>query len=256
MEEIPLRSKASPRHFSKKWRGIVLSALGLLLVTGVMVALPHPKTIQAANTVTAGDWPMYMHDVGRSSNNSTETIINQSSAPQLKQHWAYSEGAAIFSQPVVAGGLIYWGSFDGYEHATNLSGQQVWSQKLGGTVTTCAPVKPFGIVSSAAVVNGVVYVGSWDHNVYGLDAKTGTKLWSYPTGSAIDSSPAVAHGVVYIGSHDGNVYGLDAKTGTKLWSYPTGSAIDASSPAVAHGVVYIGSDGRNVYAFHLPGTQP
>ena len=37
------------------------------------------------------------------------------------------------------------------------------------------------------------------------------------------SSPAVANGVVYIGSGDGNVYALNASTGAKLWSYATGS---------------------------------
>jgi outer membrane protein assembly factor BamB len=62
------------------------------------------------------------------------------------------------------------------------------------------------IDSSPAVTNGVVYIGSEDHNVYALDAKTGTRLWSYTTGSFILSSPAVVNGVVYIGSTDDNVY--------------------------------------------------
>jgi outer membrane protein assembly factor BamB len=91
--------------------------------------------------------------------------------------------------------------------------------------------------------------------VYALDAKTGIRLWSYPTGYIIFSSPAVANGVLYIGSHDHKVYALDAKTGVRLWSYPTGSNI-FSSPAVANGVLYIGSANDNMYAFHLPGTQP
>jgi eukaryotic-like serine/threonine-protein kinase len=62
------------------------------------------------------------------------------------------------------------------------------------------------ISSSPAVVNGVVYIGSWDGNVYALDARTGTKLWNYPTGNPILSSPAVVNGVVYIGSTDSNMY--------------------------------------------------
>jgi glucose dehydrogenase len=35
------------------------------------------------------------------------------------------------------------------------------------------------VLSSPAVVNGVVYVGSDDSNVYALNAGTGAKLWSY-----------------------------------------------------------------------------
>jgi eukaryotic-like serine/threonine-protein kinase len=93
----------------------------------------------------------------------------------------------------------------------------------------------FYVGSSPAVVNGVVYVGSDDGNVYALNASTGAKLWSYGTGNYVDSSPAVVNGVVYVGSQDGNVYALNASTGAKLWSY-TGSEVQ-SSPAVANGMV-------------------
>ena len=146
------------------------------------------------------------------------------------------------------------------------------------------------MVSSPAVANGVVYVGSDDDNVYALNASTGAKLWSYATGGAVYSSPAVANGVVYVGSDDGNVYALNASTGAKLWSYATGDvcaflarsgewgglcrlrrrqrvcaerqhrrqAVELchrrryvhSSPAVANGVVYVGSADGNVYALN------
>ncbi len=106
------------------------------------------------------------------------------------------------------------------------------------------------IHSSPAVVNGVVYVGSDDQNVYALNSTTGAKKWSFHAGGGIDfSSPAVANGVVYIGSGDHNVYALNATTGAKLWSFTTGSFV-FSSPAVVNGVVYIGSDDAKVYAFH------
>ena len=103
------------------------------------------------------------------------------------------------------------------------------------------------VYSSPAVANGVVYIGSFDGNVYALDAGTGAKLWDYTTGGTVFSSPAVANGVVYVGSYDGNVYALDAQTGANLWSYPV-SVVEISSPAVANGVVYIGSYDSNIYA--------
>jgi outer membrane protein assembly factor BamB len=67
------------------------------------------------------------------------------------------------------------------------------------------------VISSPAVANGVVYVGSDDGNLYALNARTGVKLWSYATGGAVFSSPAVANGVVYVGSDDGNVYAFGLK---------------------------------------------
>jgi hypothetical protein len=103
--------------------------------------------------------------------------------------------------------------------------------------------------SSPAVVGGFVYVGSWDDNVYCLNAATGTKVWSYKTGRDVVVSPAVAGGLVYVGSNDDNVYCLNAATGTKVWSYKTGGPVEYSSPAVVNGVVYVGSLDGNIYAF-------
>jgi len=117
-----------------------------------------------------------------------------------------------------------------------------WSYPIGG-----------GVFSSPAVVNGVVYVGGGDSNVYALDAHTGAKIWNYTTGFVVGTSPAVANGVVYINSYDGNLYALKARTGAKLWSYHTGDWVSSSltSPAVVNGRVYVGSVNAHVYAFGL-----
>ena len=69
------------------------------------------------------------------------------------------------------------------------------------------------ILSSPAVVDGVVYVGSKDNYVYALDATTGWESWHLETGGQVLSSPTVVNGVVYIGSDDGYVYALDAGGG-------------------------------------------
>lgn len=62
--------------------------------------------------------------------------------------------------------------------------------------------------SSPAVVNGTVYVGSFDNNVYGIDASEGTEQWRFQTGDEVRTSPVVADGTVYVGSVDNNVYAL------------------------------------------------
>ena len=88
--------------------------------------------------------------------------------------------------------------------------------------------------TSPAIINGLVYVGSHDHNVYALNAATGAKLWSYTTGDSVESSPSVTNGIVYIGSNDHNIYALDAQSGAKIWNYTTGNAV-YSCPAVVDG---------------------
>ncbi|MGD0202578.1 MAG: PQQ-binding-like beta-propeller repeat protein [Candidatus Bathyarchaeia archaeon] len=113
-----------------------------------------------------------------------------------------------------------------------------------------------GVVSSPAVANGYVFVGSNEGAVYCLNSSNGELVWYYPTGSAVASSPAIDNGRVYIGSYDGNVYALNATSGAKLWNSTIGSSVEASpgsvysSPAVVGGVVYVGSYDGNVYALN------
>ena len=116
------------------------------------------------------------------------------------------------------------------------------------------------VVSSPAVADGVVYVGSLDHKLYafavGCNSGGGTcsPLWTGSTGGGIVSSPAVADGVVYVGSNDHKLYAFPvgcASGGGRcspLWTGATGGSID-SSPAVADGVVYVGSYDHTLYAF-------
>ena len=48
---------------------------------------------------------------------------------------------------------------------------------------------------------------------------TPTLLWKFTTGDSVNYSPVVANGIVYICSYDGNLYALNAKTGEKIWNY-------------------------------------
>ena len=88
------------------------------------------------------------------------------------------------------------------------------------------------------MVNGVVYEGSYDDNLYAVNASTGKKLWAFKSGNKIYDSPAVANRVVYVGSGglDDSLYALNAATGKKLWSFTTGGEV-YSSPAVVNGVM-------------------
>src|SRR3989304_5363982 len=51
---------------------------------------------------------------------------------------------------------------------------------------------------------------------------SGALKWTFATGAPIDSSPAVVNGIVYIGSRDHNLYALDAATGEVRWKFATG----------------------------------
>jgi len=100
----------------------------------------------------------------------------------------------------------------------------------------------------AAIVNGVVYVGSYYNGVDAFDAATGQQLWRFQTGNVVSSSPAVANGLVYAASWDGTLYALDARTGALRWRH----ASIESTPTIADGVVYVSGDDHMFYALGLP----
>ena len=83
----------------------------------------------------------------------------------------------------------------------------------------------YGVSSSPAIVNGVVYFGTEDGNFYALDARTGTHLWAFSAGSRAGpfTSPAVVNSLVYFGAGNHEVYALNSATGALVWSYTTGS---------------------------------
>lgn len=68
-----------------------------------------------------------------------------------------------------------------------------------------------------------LFVGSYDNNLYAIDAFTGRELWRYTTGGEIYSTPAVAYvnGLprLFFGSAERVLYALDASDGGKVWAY-------------------------------------
>jgi polyvinyl alcohol dehydrogenase (cytochrome) len=180
--------------------------IGMLVLLFAMISpLMHP--VYAA----AGDWPTYLMENGRSGYNGAETIINATTAPNLKLHWTHTAAGSISTQPVEANGLVYWGSWDGYEHATNLNNTTVWTRNLGQTTdSSCVPPK-VGVASTATIgsvtINGVStsvnFVGGGNGNFYAINATTGTIIWQTPLGSPpshfLWSSPALYNGSIYEG---------------------------------------------------------
>ena len=112
--------------------------------------------------------------------------------------------------------------------------------------------------SSAAVVDGTVYIGSNDRHLYALDAKTGKLRWAFATRGAVASSPAVVDGRVYFSDASNVIYAVNAESGKLIWKTKTGPDLPVvggwdfyeSSPAVVDGVVYVGSGNGSLYALN------
>jgi outer membrane protein assembly factor BamB len=185
------------------------------------------------------------------------------------QKWKVSTGGPVPSSPAVAGDLVYFASYDGKFYAVSAAtGKTRWKFATSGERRFEAKglhgmqpknqtiPDPFDVfLSSPVVVQGTVYFGSGDANVYALDSASGELRWKFETGDVVHASPAYANGVVYFGSWDSFLYAVDAATGKEKWRFKTGEdpllhnqVGFQSSPAVADGVVYTGCRDSNVYA--------
>lgn len=55
-------------------------------------------------------------------------------------------------------------------------------------------------MTSPAVADSTVYVGSGDGSVYAIDAEDGIEQWAVQTDGPVYSSPVVVEGTVYVGT--------------------------------------------------------
>ena len=126
-------------------------------------------------------------------------------------------------------------------HAIDIeSNDPVWTYRTDGPVW-----------STPTVENGVVLVGSLDHNVYAVDIEDGSEKWRFMSGGAVTSGITVAEGRVIFGSFDSTLYALDIATGNLVWRFDGASSWYWSAPLIADGVVYAPSLDGALYAIEL-----
>lgn len=223
--------------------GLIL--VGVLLILAGSVFLQHQPTARVL--AASNETPTYLGDNARDGFNSNETMLNALTAPGLQKLWQYPsvQGIGPISvQPTLVNQTLYWGSWNGYEHATTLTGQQLWQTYLGKTAGLCNPPSagPSGTATVATVtINGqstsVLFVPGGDTNFYALNTATGAIIWKTSLGTPpnyrIWAGAAVYNGYVYVGVSSwgdcplvqGALYQLNAMTGAivnTLYTVPNG----------------------------------
>jgi eukaryotic-like serine/threonine-protein kinase len=212
---------------------------------GRATATAAATPIDAYNAGIAGG-VMAGFDAQHTRVNPYEKLLSPATVSKLVPAWKFATGGGIGSAATVAAGIVYINanngkSHNGYMYALNATtGARLWRAYIGSYDFGCAPT----------VADGVVYMGSFDYNLYAFDARTGAILWKAPTTGRIGSSPTLVNGVIYVGSDDGKLYAFNASNGNAIWSFSTRGII-SSSPAVANGLVYVGSDDHKLYAIDI-----
>ncbi|MEK7449362.1 MAG: PQQ-binding-like beta-propeller repeat protein [Planctomycetota bacterium] len=117
-----------------------------------------------------------------------------------------------------------------------------WSYLTGGEVQS----------SPAVSAGNKIIFGSYDGNLYSLNAN-GSFNWSYSVGGTAHSSPAVAtDGTIYTGGLTG-LYALNAD-GSLKWFYNAGTWLKSSPVINSDGTIYIGGTNGLFYAINPDGS--
>ncbi len=142
-------------------------------------------------------------------------------------------------------------------HKTGLLQEAMPTAKLIGGLVAGAP-KPVWQFQAEDEIRGSpfphedkVFVGSYDHNLYALDAGDGALLWKFPTEGGVVTRPVAMKHLILFGSEDHAVYAVHRDTGRVEWTYITQGPV-RGSPALAEDILLIGSDDGHLYALHVP----
>jgi len=136
------------------------------------------------------------------------------------------------------------------------SGRNNWTTWTAGT--------SLGFHGSAAIVDGVAYIGCYDGDIYALDMDSGDVVWNVSSEDlgdtlAIGSSPAYYKGILYVVAEyenpsSGALWAIDAETGEiihvddRMW----GQAHPSPTIDLEYGRLISGSNDGAVYCWKFP----
>ncbi|MEK6405882.1 MAG: PQQ-binding-like beta-propeller repeat protein [Acidobacteriota bacterium] len=244
-------------HTSSKAPSYPLFAAASFLTVGGRIDNP---VIGALAVSTSAEWTSYQHDSAHSAY-SESSAVGAANAGNLTQSWSFPTGDWVTGTPVVSGGVVYVGSWDGNMYALRESdGAVLWSYNAG-TIRIDPCSDTYGIDGTAALSGGKLYFGTGQAQLHAVNAANGQAIWrtqlADPTQAFhIYGSPLVFDGKIYIGlaSHcvnpciTGRLVCVDASDGRVLWNFataPDGSKGGAvwSSATVDPGrrMIYVGT---------------
>ncbi|MBV7504395.1 PQQ-binding-like beta-propeller repeat protein [Bacillus sp. sid0103] len=166
-----------------------------------------------------------------------------------KIKWNYKTGGAVIGTPAVneKQNLVLAGSADHTLYALDTeSGSKIWTCKLPKPILG-TPL----YIESANGGSGTVLVPA-GRMMAGVNAETGTLLWSTSIGGFSAAKPASDGRLAIIGSGDGKVQAMDVATGNVIWSKTIASkeapyrTLLYSPWASKAELLLVGADGRKL----------
>jgi outer membrane protein assembly factor BamB len=149
----------------------------------------------------------------------------------------------VISTPVIYEDRVYIANGQDPEHGEGVGHFYAIDATRRGDITETGRVFHFdGIrrsISTAAIMDGLVYIPDFSGFFHCLDAKTGQRYWVHDLVSAVWASPMVIDGKVYLGNEDGDVVIMQAGKEKKVINtINMGSAVYAT-PVPANNTLFI-----------------
>ncbi|MEP5611089.1 MAG: PQQ-binding-like beta-propeller repeat protein [Cyclobacteriaceae bacterium] len=149
-----------------------------------------------------------------------------------KEKWKIETNGNIQAKALIVDDNVFFESANIFYLVKSTSGKVIWKfdtemSPLSFTYkekTHHYKIDPFDDKrSGGTLVDGVIYVGSGNGMLYGLDAKTGEVLLSIKSedDSPIRSSPLVSNGKLFFGDWNGVIYCYELITEKLLWKKKT-----------------------------------
>lgn len=110
----------------------------------------------------------------------------------------------------------------------DISGEAIWTNTTVGRS-----------ISTASIVDGLLFQAEYDGDIHCLDANTGEEYWVHETNSRIWSSTLVADGKLFIGNEDGELVILKASKEKELISLTDFYTPIYCSPIVANDTLFV-----------------
>jgi eukaryotic-like serine/threonine-protein kinase len=110
-----------------------------------------------------------------------------------------------------------------------------------------------GIVTQPTIFDGNIFFGSEDKRLHVISARSGKIIWSYYTDGPVRSSPSLGLGHVVFGADDGYLHVVNSTTGRRAWRFDAGAPI-RSKPLIQNDYIYFGTEEGDFFCLDLSGT--
>ena len=149
----------------------------------------------------------------------------------------------LISTPVISNDRVYVANGQDPEHGEGVGHMYAIDATKRGDITESGRIWHFDkirrSISTASVVDGLVYMADFSGFLHCLDAETGRPYWTHDTFAAVWASSLVADGKVYLADEDGDIVVLQHGKELKvLAEMNMGSAV-YSTPVPAHGTLFL-----------------